>query len=672
MSADKSRRRTLVLFSALLFLLGAGIYAQVLAFDFVSLDDDVYVTRNAMVRSGLTLSGAVWAFTTSHAANWHPLTWLSLMLDASLGGARPAVYHGTNALLHALNSLLLFLALACMTRRAGRSAFVAALFAVHPLHVESVAWVSSRKDVLSALFGFLALLAYARRDRAPGARRLLPTALFLALGLMAKPTLVALPLIFLLLDFWPLERSTDDGRARWTQLLLEKAPLFLLAIAAAFLTWRAQSSGGALDALPQLSVGARLANAIVTPASYAVRTLWPARLAVFYPHPGASLSPVWVVCSAVLLGALTALALLAARRRPYLTVGWLWYVVTLLPTLGILQAGRQGMADRYTYLPLIGLFLALTWGAADVLGGLRSSRVRHAVLGSAAALSVGTLSLVAHVQIAVWRNSRALFEHALAVTRDNYLAEAALGSELMRAGEHDAALDHLQEALRIEPRFAEGRDGLARALLAMGRTEDAVREWNEVLRAKPDYAEARAGLAAALLAQGRTEDAVAESQRALHDAPDLPEARTSLGLVLLRSGRFEEAAAEFRRALAADPDHAAAHAYLAGILLREGEVEEAKAQCREALAVDPDAPGAHYNLGLAFLQERNLEAARAEFEAAIRAEPRYADSRLNLGVVLAQLGRLDEAEAQFSEALRIDPGNQAARRNLELIRGGRR
>jgi len=663
-----------LLLATVLLLVNVGVYGQVVTFDFVSLDDDVYVTKNAVVRSGLTLHGIAWAFTTNHAANWHPLTWLSLMLDSTLGGARPAVYHFTNLILHSVNTLLLFLAFDRMSGCAGRSAFVAALFAVHPLHVESVAWISERKDVLSTFFWFLALLTYHRFTRAPSGRRLLGTIFLVALGLMSKPTLVTVPLLLLLLDFWPLGRRSGDGRREWGALAREKAPFFLLSIAASVVTWIAQSGGGAFDAMPALSLGSRVSNAIVTPVAYAFRMVWPSRLAVFYPHPGGSLPTIMVVSSALVLGAITTVALLAARRRPFVTVGWLWYLVALLPMLGVVQVGRQSMADRYSYVPLIGLFVVVAWGATDLLSMLGSlgERTRRVILGTAAASTVGVLAGAAYNQAGTWRNSRTLFQHAVAARSGNYLAEAALGSEIARAGAPEEALSHFREALRVEPSFVEARDALARVLLALGRTEEAVAEWNEVLREKPDYAEARANLAAARIVEGRTEDAVAESLRALRDAPDLPVARTNLGLVLLRGGRLEEAAAEFRRALAADPDHAAAHTYLAGILLRNGSTEEAKAHCRAALRVDPDASGAHHNLGLAFLEEGRLEDALEEFEAAIRAEPRYVDSRLNLGVVLARLGRMDEAAARFSEVLRIDPQNQAARRNLELVTGPRR
>ncbi len=669
MTRPRERLRRLLL-SGLLLLLTGLVYARALTFDFVNFDDDVYVTKNPAVRSGLTTDGLAWALTTNHAANWHPLTWLSLMLDAEIAGLRPGMFHLTNVLLHAANVLLLFLVLSRMTRSTAKSAFVAALFAVHPLHVESVAWIAERKDVLSTLFWLLTLLAYHSYVREPVRSRGLLVAGTFALGLMAKPMLVTLPLVLLLLDLWPLGRCDGAGKT-WPVLVREKAPLFALSAASAAITWVAQERGGAFEAGARLSLPARAAGALVAQVAYARKMLWPRGLAVFYPRPGDPLPIGEVRGSALLLALATFFALRAARRRPYVTVGWFWYSITLLPVLGLVQVGRQSMADRYTYVPMIGLFVLVTWGAADLLEFLPGlePNVRRVLLVGSGSVAVAALAIVASIQADTWRDSRTLFEHALAVTSRNYLAESALGSELAREGELDRALAHFREALRIEPGFVEARNALALALLKQGKVDDAVAEWTEALRTKPDYAEARANLAAARLAQGKPDETVAESRRALSQAPGLPRAHTNLGLVLLREGRFEDAASEFRAALAADPDHAPAHVYLAGILLKGGRTEEAVRHCTEALRLDPTAPGARHNLGLAFLQEGRLDEAREQFEAAVRTEPRYLDSRLNLGVVLARQGHLDEAVAEFREVLRIDPGNETARRNLASLAG---
>jgi hypothetical protein len=469
-----------------------AVFAQVVGFEFVDYDDNLYVTANPYVKEGLTLAGVRWAFTTFAAANWHPLTWISLMLDWSIGGPGPRVFHLTNLILHLANVLLLFFVLDRMTGRRRPSAVTAALFAIHPLHVESVAWVAERKDVLSTLFMFLTLVAYAGFVERPGLVRRLAVVVLFALGLMAKPMLVTLPVLLLMLDAWPLRRKRP-----WRHLVLEKAPLFALSIATGAMTFVAQRQGGTVGSLTLYPLGVRVANAVVATAAYLGKAIWPTRLAVFYPHPGASLSAWMVAGSAVVLAALTLGAIHVRRSRPYLLFGWAWYLVTLAPVAGIVQVGWQARADRYTYIPLIGIFLGVVWAVSDHFAG------RPALLGSLASASLVMLGIGAFVQAGYWRDSETLFRHALAVTDNNAVAHNNLGTALLRRGLQSEAGEHFAEAVRIDPSFADAHSNLGVALGRQGRIDEAILEFQRALDLEPDHPDARRNLRRAEAIQRR-------------------------------------------------------------------------------------------------------------------------------------------------------------------------
>ena len=512
--------------ASLIFALASAVYLPMRGHEWLNYDDDLCITHVAEVQAGLTLKGVGWAFTTFQCANWFPLTRLSWMLDLELHGQGAGGFLLTNLLLHALASALFFLALSSLTGELPRSAFAAAVFAVHPLHVESVAWISARKDVLSGVFFMLALLAFAAVARAqkPRAAKL---ALFasLAFGLLAKPTLVTLPCVLLLLDAWPLGRlargeKNPDAR-RLAHALIEKLPLFALAAASCLVTWRAQAAAGVVASFDRLALGDRVANALVAYAVYLRQFAWPSRLAVFYPHAGSGL-PIWqpLLAGALLLG-LTWLALRSWPRRGYLAVGWLWFLGMLVPTIGLLQVGSQAHADRYMYLPLAGLAVALAWGAPDLLGGHAWRRV---ALAGAGLLVVGLLAVATRLQLRHWHDSVALFEHALAVTEDNPIAHAQLGAAYAERGRLDETVRHYREAVRIRPDFRKAANNLA-WLLATAR-DPALRdpayavslaERAVALSAAPDPAVLDT-LAAAYAAAGRFDDAVQVGQRALREA----------------------------------------------------------------------------------------------------------------------------------------------------------
>lgn len=523
----------------------AAIYARVASFGFVNFDDWGYVRDNARVLAGLTQDGIVWAFTTTSLANWHPLTWLSLQLDAQLFGTSPQVFHTTNIVLHVVNTLLLFLLFDRMTRSTWPSAFVAALFAVHPLHVESVAWVAERKDVLSAAFGLLACHAwFGWVGRGGRARYALAVAAYAA-SLLAKPMLVSLPLLLLLFDVWPLDRANDLRRR-----IVEKVPLFVLAAALCVMTVLAQASGGATRSVTQYPLSGRAANAVVTYVTYLVKAVWPSGLAVYYPYPYGG-TPAWQVAGSVaILGLVTAACVRSRARAPYLFVGWFWYLITLVPVIGLVKQGSQAMADRYTYLPLIGPFAMLAYGLSDLLGRAAFS-TRRVARGAAAALACAallTLSVLAWRQAGYWSDSVTLFTHALAVTTENAVAENSLAQAFFERGDIDRAMPHCEAAVRIAPGMADAQSNLVRGLLAQGRTEEAASRVREALALRPDDSRTHvnAGLIARL--EGRNEDAMRSFREALRLDPTDQEAHLNLGAVLSTLGETEEAIVQFEEA----------------------------------------------------------------------------------------------------------------------------
>ena len=560
--------RGIVLISILLVAVVWLVFSRTIGYDFVNYDDHVYVYQNPIASAGLTLHGIVWAFAHTHARNWHPLTTLSHMLDCQIFNLKPGGHHFTNILLHTLAVLLLFFALRKMTGTVWRSAFVAAVFAIHPLHVESVAWVAERKDVLSALFFMVTLAAYTSYLRQPSLGRYLMVSVFFACGLMSKSMLVSVPVVLLLLDYWPLARGQRvEGRRQRSEvrgqrseirsLIIEKLPLFALSILCGVVTFLIQErSAGSLEQLP---LGWRINNAIVSAVTYIWQMFWPTGLAVFYPHPEDRLA-IWQVALALgLLIAITGLAFIYRKTRPYLLVGWLWYLVMLLPVIGIVQVGLQGHADRYTYLPHIGLYVALTWLIADVFSPVR---YRRAGLAAAGITALVALSACAWNQTSYWRNSEALWTRALAVTNDNETAHTNFGMLLSREGQIDEAISHFQTALQIVSKSGEAHYGLTRAIIycdlanafvRTGRIEEAITDLEKAVELQPNYADAHYNLGSVLLQKGEIDRAIAQWQTTLSINPNDGEAHTALGNALLQKGQLREAIVHYQAALEIEP-----------------------------------------------------------------------------------------------------------------------
>jgi tetratricopeptide (TPR) repeat protein len=583
MTDAAQRSRTLLIYLCLGLVTGA-IYWPVRHFEFVYFDDPQYVVENRRVQEGLTPQGLAWAFTTFHAANWHPITWISHMLDWQIWGANAGAHHLVNVLFHIANTLLLFNVLDRMTRAPWRSALVAAFFAWHPLHVESVAWVAERKDVLSAFFWMLTIGAYIRYTERlsaiPRAQSTIPyyalALVFFALGLMSKPMLVTLPCVLLLLDFWPL------GRTRWAgpavsrpgpatgeriatsagQLLKEKLPFFALAAASCAATYWAQQTSGAVVSLERVPLGMRMANAVLAYAGYLVKALWPMGLTYFYPVNRYFSLAASTIAAAGLV-AVTAAVIRAARLRPWLATGWLWYLGTPVPVIGLIQVGSQSMADRYSYLPLVGLLILLGWSVPDKMVQRPGPK---AALAVAAGASLGFYAALCRLQVGYWKNSETLLRHALQVTTDNWIAQNNLGLFLWRSGRVQEAIEHYTQALQINPNYAEAHHNLGLALLQQGKLPEAIRQFQEVTRIKPDSAEAHRRLGLALRQAGKLEEAIAQFELALRLKPDSPEAHNDLGNTLLGVGNLQNAIGEYGRALGANPDFVEAQNNLAWLL----------------------------------------------------------------------------------------------------------
>jgi len=592
----------------------AWAYADVRHHGFFELDDPIYVAANPVVQAGLTREGFAWAFTNSYAT-WHPLTWLSLMLDCELFGVDAGAHHLVNLGLHLANTALLLALLASLTGAFWQSLVVAGLFALHPLHVESVAWISERKDVLSTLFGLLTLAAYAGFTRRPSAPRYLLVAGGLTLALLAKPVWVALPVLLLLLDVWPLARLA--GGVRPGRLLVEKLPLLAIAALASLATLYTQQEGGSLAPMELFGFGERVANAISSGIAYLAQTVWPQGLAVYYPHPGELAALPTLLAGAVLV-AVTAWTWRERERHPYLVFGWLWYGISLLPVIGLVQSGSQARADRYTYVPLIGIFVAVVWTVGAMTERSRAPRWVAAVVAAAALLACAGLT---RAQVDLWRDSVTLLEHTLRVTPPNPVAHLNLGAALARQGRLDDAVEQYREATRLEPRLAEAHYDLGVILARQGRLEEAIEAYEQARARAPREARIHVQLGVARAAQGRLEDAVEHYREAVRLAPGLLQARSNLGLALLNGGHVDQAIDQFRETLQQQPGFVPARVNLALALARQGDLTSAEQELREALRLAPEFVPAHVQLGMVLAAQGRRAEGIAQIEAALRIRP---------------------------------------------------
>ncbi len=670
----------------LLAVLTCAAFWPVRTLEFIAFDDEVYVTQNARVQAGLTVRNILWAFTAMRPVYWHPLTWMSHMLDVECFGLDPAGPHLVNLLVHLANTLLLFHLLQRLTGSTARSLIVAALFAVHPLGVESVAWVPERKNVLSTFFWFASIRAYAGYVSTPSRMGMTCVLSAFGLGLMSKPMIVTLPVTLLLIDLWPPGRwssdrpdggsaadakdgagAADSSSSEFRRIglrALEKWPLFLMSAVIAGVTWIAQRLAGAVSSLGQLPIGLRLENALVSYVKYMGMALWPHDLAVFYPYPTGGF-PLWQPVAAA--AALTGVTVLVwrLRRYGYLPFGWFWYLITLVPVIGIVQVGTQALADRHTYVPLVGIYIMVVWGLADWAKQRPEWRVGLTVL---AIFAIGALAICTRLQLNRWLTSETLYRYTLSVTRNNALVENNLGSVLAQDGRWDEAEDHIHEALRIFPGYALAHGNLGNVYFGEKKLDSAVEEFKTAIRLDSGMGRAHKSMGIVLSRKEDGEGAMREYAEALRIDPDDAISRKNLGVELAQAGRPAAARMEFERVVAANDRDSDAHFNLALTLVRLGDASNAMVHYERAIKIDPHFDRAYYNLGLLQAGEGNHRAAIRNFDAALRQRPGDSHFLNNFGVSLARIGELESAAEQFREAIRIDTGNLEARCNLAAVR----
>ena len=643
-----------LLISMFLIVATIAVFWQVQNYEFVDFDDNVHIFENRLIQTGLSLEGIIWAFTTTYPDYWHPLPWLMHMLNYQLFGLNPGGYHFTNLLFHIANTLLLFLVLKRMTGAFWRSSFVSALFALHPLHVESVVWVTECKDVLSTFFWMLTIWAYLHYVESPSLNRYLIVFLFLALGLMSKPMLVTIPFVLLLLDYWPLRRlqfgkSNGANKAQTNKfinqsckgasifhLVLEKIPLLVLSFVSIYVIFFLRQGEDIVIHIENRSINLRVANALVSYVSYIGKMFWPHHLSTFYPYPNTL--PLWKVSSSVLLlFSLSVLLIRNSQRYPYNTVGWLWYIGTLLPVIGLVQWGLwPSMADRFTYVPLIGLFIIITWIFPDILARWRYCKIG---LTLSACLVLSTLMICTWLQVRHWENSIKLFSHAIQVTSNNYPAHYNLGVILARHGKTKQALDHYYETLRIRPDYVKAHYNLGVALARQDKIEEAITHYYEALRTKPDYIEAHNNLAVALASQGMFKKAIAHLGEAIRIKRDYADAHYNLGNIFAEQGKTDKAIIQYHKVLQINPDNSWVHYNMGNALAAKGRSMEAISHYFEALRIEPDFAEAHNNLGLAFVGQGKIKEAIVHFSKAVEIKPNFVWARKNLKNAMMEMGK---------------------------------
>ena len=643
---------------------------------FLTYDDMDYVAQNRDVHQGVTIESIEWAFTTFRVSNWHPLTWISHMVDWSLYGNNPAGHHLTNLILHTANAILLFLLLLYMTGFIGRSVMVAFLFALHPAHVESVAWLAERKDVLCAFFFFATLLAYAWNLRKPSWKRYLLIICGFFCALMSKPMAVTLPFTLLLLDIWPLRRISfaPDARVPWFsslwKLCIEKWPLFIMAISSSIITFIAQRAGHSVALLQQLSLWQRTCNAAIGYGSYLRITFWPDPLTAYYYYDINNTQYLLPMLSAIILILITAVCWRFRNRKPYCLVGWLWFLGTLIPVIGFVQVGEQFMAERYTYLPLIGIFTAVVWLIGDAVVNYPKIKVAAQLLAVAV---IAACAVKSYAQVKVWKDNITLFSHVLQVDPRGALPNFSLGMAYENAGRLAEAQEYVDRSLLYNSTKPLIYSYSAYCMMqSMAQSHD----WSKLplvgqrleaaLHIDPDYRDALSNMARWSLLMNKPMDAETYSRRTLAVSPNFVTAELFLADALREQNKLDEAAKEYRHVLAADPSIFDAHNNLGFILDKQGLKQQAIKEFQLSLAIQPNQSMPHSRIGMILTEENRLPEAVEEFAQAVRLDPASPYAHDDLGVALFQIGDDEKAVEQFDDAIRIDPSYAGARRNLDL------
>ena len=648
-----------------LFLITATscVYMQITNHEFINYDDDWLVSNNIHIQKGITLEGIIWAF-KSGSGYWKPLTFLSLMLDCQLFGMNAGAFLMTNLLFHILNAILLFLVLRRMTSGLWQSAFVATLFALHPLHVESVAWVTERKDVLSAFFWLLTMWSYTWYSERPGYKRYIPVLFFFCMGLMAKPMLVTLPFVLLLLDHWPLGRLlphdlkySSPDRFPYSlfkngfRLIREKIPLFVLAAFSVCMTLTVFRGDDAVSsaAMP-LSLSYRISNAIVSYVSYIGKMIWPTHLAI--PYPFYTISIYKITGAFALLVTITIFALKFFRSRPYFAVGWLWYIGTLVPVIGVRYFGPFAMADRFTYIPLIGLFIIAAWGIPDLFIKFRYKKVGYAMS------CIVLVLFLAHrtwIQAGYWKNNITLFKHAVKVTKKNIFAHNNLGQELALQGKTSEAIEHYLESLRIRPDYDKAHNNLGNALEKLGRTDEALIHYSEALRINPDYAEAHNNIGNIFLKQGQIDKAIKHYKQALKINPNYGPAHFNMGIALAKTGRLEDAIGHYTEAKRLNPNDTQMQRNLDIVLSLQKQINSSIKKIKYAIKLNPENPELIHQLGNLLQKKGETDEAIKLYERTLSLNPEFIPALSDLAYIYAGKKDYDRSISFFSQIIKLEP-----------------
>ena len=655
----------------LILLVTVLVFSQVQHHDFINYDDPLYVTENPHIRDGLTWKGISWAFTAVHACNWHPVTWLSHMLDIEFYGLNPKGHHMTNVMFHAVNALLLFVVFSRMTKAVFPSALISAIFALHPLHVESVAWAAERKDVLSAFFWLLTMWAYSRYTKGAGLTGYFFVCFLFLCGLMAKSMVVTFPFVLLLVDFWPLGRFSSLESSRFegkrplkypfaeflrSRIFLEKLPLFALSVIVAFITIYAQRQSGSVSSLEGIPLFYRIVNALDSYIGYILKMIWPLKLAVFYPLAGSSQQ--WRLKILLSVGALI-LVLLATffvlkkrKSSPYLVMGWLWYIVTLIPVIGIVQVGSQAMADRYAYIPMIGVLVMFVWGVRDLIRPGLTGRVGLMV---SAVILLTVLAVLTWRQTGYWKDSVALYTHALDVTDGNHRAHYNLGVEYSRQGNLDEAVSHYMKAIGIKPDYGKAYNNLGMILMVQNNLDQAIGYFSEAIRIDPNLFEAHFNMGKILSAQARSVEAIKHYTEALRIKPYSSIAHQQLALELAKQGDYHQATEHLLEAIRIDPENAAAHTDMGLLLSRQDQFQEAMRHYSRALEINPDLERPHFFIGLLLSSEGNHTGAIKHYQEALRINQGNDKAHSSMGISLVNIGRPEDAIPHFARAVELKP-----------------
>ena len=664
-----SHRYSSVLISLLLVLITVFVYWQVINFDFINYDDNDYVYQNPHVQDGITYDSIIWAFTTGHSSNWHPVTWLSHMMDCQIFGLWAGGHHLTSLFFHIMNSILLFFVFRKMTGNKWQSAFVATLFALHPLHVQSVAWVSERKDVLSAFFWMLTLWAYVRYVRQSGWLRYMLILFFYILGLMSKPMVMTLPFVLLLLDYWPLNRFRLDGsqknlRTKIAGLLREKTPMFLMTAASAQITLYAQQKGDSVQPLSALPLDERLANALISYVNYIIKFLYPIKLAIFYPYPNGI--PGWVlIASAAILLAFSWAAIKLRNQKPYFLVGWFWFLGTLIPVIGLVQVGMQSMADRYMYLPMIGLLIPVAWGIPEFLS---KWHYRKTVLSVSAACVTVVFLWITRTQLAYWTDTYTLFSRALVVTENNFFAYNVVGDILARKGDHKTAEKYFLTVLRIRPNDVDAMIGLGRLAFHNKNYDKALNYYQKALLGRPADAKIICMIGELFYNSGKSDKAITYYSEALVLNPSDPETYNKLGIVFFSKQSYEQARQKFKTAVRLNPRFDKAYYNLGLVASKQGKIDEALIHYKKAISLNPNYADAHKSLADLLFLRGDAEQALEHYSEALRINPDDATKHYNIGVILYHQKKIKAAQDHFYQALQIDNSYEKARVALAMTR----